>query len=64
MRRTVPVFRPDDDLGADFDRMAVDPVSMGITTRRSGLLTDQGINDARKVRQLRKLADQEGRLVR
>jgi hypothetical protein len=63
---STPVFtcRPDSTPAPDFDRMETDPVDMGIRTRRSGLLTEAGRNDARKVRRIREMARQEGRYTR
>ena len=57
--------RPTDTLqNTDFDRMATDPVDLGIRTRRSTILTEAGKNDLAKARVLRENARQEGRYTR
>ena len=63
-RIPAPTFRPTDMPRHTHDRMATDPVDMGIRTRRSTILTEAGRNDLEKARALKAHARQEGRYNR
>ena len=58
---TTQRFTPNMTPAPEYDRMAVDPTSMGVLTRRSRRLTEAGRNDRAKINQLHRQARAEGR---